>query len=184
MATDDYFRVEATVHREEVGKLFRAIHDRLRREDEGFTLIELMVVVLIIAILIAIAIPTFLGARTKAQDRAAQVDLRQGLLTAKSYYTDNETFLDTNNATTATDYAGLEPSLTFAVIGNASGTVIGVDAADQSVMLAKKSKSGQWACVAESSSTQTVKFITTNKPAANPFAAYANCAAGANVTTW
>ncbi|MHB8512537.1 MAG: prepilin-type N-terminal cleavage/methylation domain-containing protein, partial [Actinomycetota bacterium] len=41
-----------------------------RSEESGFTLIELMVVVLIIAILIAIAIPTFLGARQRAQNRA------------------------------------------------------------------------------------------------------------------
>ena len=48
-------------------------------EEAGFTLIELMVVVLIIAILIAIAIPTFLGARSRAQDRAAQSSLRNSL---------------------------------------------------------------------------------------------------------
>jgi type IV pilus assembly protein PilA len=42
----------------------------------GFTLIELMVVVLIIAILLAIAIPTLLGAQSKAKDRAAQSSVR------------------------------------------------------------------------------------------------------------
>ncbi|HUR48349.1 MAG TPA: prepilin-type N-terminal cleavage/methylation domain-containing protein, partial [Acidimicrobiales bacterium] len=64
---------------------------RRRREDEqGFTLIELMVVVLIIAILIAIAIPTFLGAQDRARDRAAQSDLRNAFTAAKSIATDFE----------------------------------------------------------------------------------------------
>ncbi len=65
--------------------MLQAIRDRRENEnEEGFTLIELMVVVLIIAILIAIAIPTFLGARGRANDRAAQSSLRNGLTAAKT----------------------------------------------------------------------------------------------------
>jgi type IV pilus assembly protein PilA len=77
--------------------------------EAGFTLIELMVVVLIIAILIAIAIPTFLGARAKAQDRAAQSNLRNALTSAQIYYTNGSTY-------TGIDAAGLqvlEPSIKF-----------------------------------------------------------------------
>lgn len=62
--------------------------------QEGFTLIELMVVVLIIAILIAIAIPTFLGARERAQDRAAQSSLRNALTAENVYYTDAQFYND------------------------------------------------------------------------------------------
>ncbi|MDE3206718.1 MAG: prepilin-type N-terminal cleavage/methylation domain-containing protein, partial [Acidobacteriota bacterium] len=52
--------------------MLSSIKERRDRDEEGFTLIELMVVVLIIAILLAIAIPTFLGARNGANARAAQ----------------------------------------------------------------------------------------------------------------
>src|SRR3989442_9877518 len=62
--------------------------------DPGFTLIELMVVVLIIAILIAIAIPSFLGARKRAQDRHAQVNLRNALTAEKTYYADSQAYTD------------------------------------------------------------------------------------------
>jgi type IV pilus assembly protein PilA len=48
------------------------------RDDQqsGFTLIELIVVVSIIAVLLTLAIPTYLGAQTRSRDRVAQADLR------------------------------------------------------------------------------------------------------------
>jgi type IV pilus assembly protein PilA len=61
----------------------------MNKDEDGFTLIELMVVVLIIAILIAIAIPTFLGAQNRARDRGAQSNLRNALTAAKTVATDN-----------------------------------------------------------------------------------------------
>jgi type IV pilus assembly protein PilA len=89
-----------------------------RDSEEGFTLIELMVVVLIIAILIAIAIPTFLGARARAQDRAAQSSLRNGLTAAKTAYTDNSDY----SKSTDTDLPLIEPSLKYEAATTVSGT--------------------------------------------------------------
>ena len=94
------------------------MRQRLNKE-EGFTLVELMVVVLIIAILIAIAIPTFLGARERAQDRATQSNLRNALTSAKVHYTDEEDF--SNGAAPAADVTAvlleaIEPSLDFDIV--------------------------------------------------------------------
>jgi len=79
-------------------------------EEAGFTLIELMVVVLIIGILIAIALPTFLGARERAQNRAAQSSLRNALVAAKTAYTDDGDYL---GADTAAELDLIEPSLSY-----------------------------------------------------------------------
>ena len=89
-----------------------------RDEDEGFTLIELMVVVLIIAILIAIAIPTFLGARARAQNRAAQSSLRNALTAAKTMYTDTNNYTSADSSSTG--LSTVEPSLQYVAAAVAS----------------------------------------------------------------
>lgn len=89
--------------------MLKILQARRAREEEGFTLIELMVVVLIIAILIAIAIPTFLGARSRAQDKNAQSSVRNGITAAKTVFTDSQDYADATIAA-LTD---VEPALTF-----------------------------------------------------------------------
>ena len=64
----------------------------------GFTLIELMVVLLIIAILLAIAIPTFLGVTTSANDRAAQSNLTNAVTEIKALYQNSQTYVSTSLA--------------------------------------------------------------------------------------
>jgi type IV pilus assembly protein PilA len=84
--------------------------------EEGFTLIELMVVVVNIGVLIAIAMPTFIGARNRAQNRAAQVNLRNTVVAARTAYTDNVTF----SGATTTGLQTLDPSLTYLAAGTPS----------------------------------------------------------------
>src|SRR5580693_5554953 len=69
------------------------------RDEHGFTLIEVLVVVLIIGLLAAIAIPAFLNQKSKATDAGAKELAHAALVAAETYSTDHNG-----------SYAGLTPA--------------------------------------------------------------------------
>lgn len=86
---------------------------RMRDEESGFTLVELLVVMLILGLLAAIAIPAFFNQRDKARDADAKSAARTAQTAIETYATDNGgEYTDA----TVTLLEGIEPTLTDATL--------------------------------------------------------------------
>ncbi len=82
--------------------------------QKGFTLVELLVVIIIMAVLAAIAIPTYLGQRQRAQDSAAYTLVRNALTALQAAYVDTGDY----TLITAEQLSGLEPSIAWVEAGD------------------------------------------------------------------
>jgi len=76
----------------------------IKKNEKGFTLIELMIVIAIIGILAAIAIPQFSAYRQRSYDSSAQSDLRNAATAQEAFFVDNSRYCNTNTLLTGGTY--------------------------------------------------------------------------------
>src|SRR5687767_2160797 len=79
------------------------------RSEEGFTLIELMTVVLILGVVMVMGLTTFRGFRERALDTAAKESAASALETGRILFTDHATYRDV----TPVELTAAEPSMRF-----------------------------------------------------------------------
>jgi type IV pilus assembly protein PilA len=122
----------------------------LERVADGFTLVEVMVVVLIIGVLLAVGIPLLLGAQDRAKDTSAKAKASTAMKAQKAIYADNGGYGDPSLVEDAEPTLDAEP-LPDGAEAAVLGRVYIRDVSDKTVTLVSRSGTGTcfWAKVVD-----------------------------------
>ena len=134
----------------------RKLQQKIGEGQRGFSLIEILVVILIIGVLAAIALPAFLGQRGKGQDSSAKSAARNLVSSLESFYATNKTYVGAASDTDVQDsgvYGTGDGKASLAAVSDSGFTIIG------------QSASGNRFTIKKTDSTVERTCTTTNKGA-------------------
>jgi type IV pilus assembly protein PilA len=137
----------------------------MARDESGFTLVELLVVMLILGLLAAIAVPAFFNQRDKARDTQAKTYVRTAQKAMEIYATDNN---GTYNGATLAVLQGLEPTLNGATLAAPAVPAGGGDTTNSSYKVTATSATGNTFSITRHDNGTTVRTCATEGTAGCP----------------
>jgi type IV pilus assembly protein PilA len=141
------------------------LRQRMAQDESGFTLVELLVVMLILGLLAAIAIPAFFNQRDKARDSQAKTYARTAETAMETYATDNN---GAYNGATVAILQGLEPKLNGATLAAPAVPAGGGDTTNMSYKVTVTSSTGNTFSVTRHDNGTTARTCTTGGTAGCP----------------